>query len=75
MADKKQPVGSAWKRTTKNGNSLISIKIGDQRYSMWENRFKKSDKDADYRIFVDDWVPQGQAHPKTDDDVTGGDPF
>lgn len=56
MQQKKQSVGGIWKRATKNGKEVLSITIGEQRYTAWLNDFKK-DKQPDYKIYVDDYKP------------------
>lgn len=71
-----QSAGGAWKKTinTKNGPvEILSISIGDKRYTAWPNTFKKEgDKTPDYRLNVDTFEPK--AAPKafagqSDDDL------
>lgn len=55
--DKKQSDGAAWKKVinTKNGQvEILSIQIGDKRYTAWPNTFKKEgEKSPDYRLNLD----------------------
>lgn len=60
----KQSDGAAWKKTinTKNGPvEVLSITIGDKRYTAWPNTYKQEgDKSPDYRLNVDTY----EAKPK-----------
>jgi uncharacterized protein (DUF736 family) len=53
----KQSDGAAWKKTinTKNGSvEILSITIGDKRYTAWPNTYKQEgDKSPDYRLSLD----------------------
>lgn len=57
MSATKQSEGAAWKKSinTKNGNvEILSITIGDKRYTAWPNTFKKEgEKSPDYRLQLD----------------------
>lgn len=57
-----QSAGGAWKKTvkTKNGDvEILSISIGDKRYSAWPNQFKKEgEKTPDYRLVEDNFQPK-----------------
>lgn len=69
MADKKESVGAIWQKTTRNGKTLLSITIDGKRYTAWPNDYKKTDKEPDFRVFVDDYEkPVQHQH-------TGGMPF
>jgi hypothetical protein len=63
MAEKKQSDGAAWKKRikTKFGEAtILSITIGDKRYTAWENSYKKEgDNQPDYKIFVDIYEKKG----------------
>ena len=60
MSEKKQSVGGAWQKTAKSGKVFFSITIGDKKYSMFRNEYKEpGSKQPDYRLFVDDWKPDG----------------
>jgi hypothetical protein len=52
-----ESAGAIWKKTvkTKNGEvEVLSITIGDKRYTAWPNTFKKEgEKSPDYRLQVD----------------------
>lgn len=56
-----QSVGAAWKKTvnTKNGAvEILSITIGDKRYTAWPNTFKKEgERSPDYRLQEDSYQP------------------
>lgn len=60
----KQSDGAAWKKTinTKNGPvEVLSITIGDKRYTAWPNTFKQEgDKSPDYRLNVDTYEPKAK---------------
>jgi len=67
MSTAKQSVGAAWKKvvTTKNGEvEILSLTIGDKRYTMWPNGLKQpGEKSPDYRLQEDTYKP---AAPKTE---------
>lgn len=46
----------AWKKETSKG-VVINFTINGQRYSMWENKFKKESKHPDYQIYEDTYKP------------------
>jgi hypothetical protein len=60
-----QSAGGAWKKTinTKNGPvEILSISIGDKRYTAWPNTFKKEgEKSPDYRLNLDTYEPKAEA--------------
>jgi hypothetical protein len=62
MSTTKQSDGAAWKKTinTKNGPvEVLSITIGDKRYTAWPNTFKKEgERSPDYRLNVDNYEPK-----------------
>lgn len=62
MSTTNQPAGGAWKKTvnTKNGPvEVLSISIGDKRYTAWPNTFKKEgEKTPDYRLQEDTFKPK-----------------
>lgn len=55
----KQSDGAIWKKTinTKNGEvEVLSIVIGDKRFTAWPNSFKKEgERSPDYRLTVDNY--------------------
>lgn len=57
-----ESAGAIWKKTvkTKNGDvEVLSITIGDKRYTAWPNTFKKEgEKSPDYRLQVDNYQPK-----------------
>ncbi len=83
-----QSAGAAWRKIvkTKNGEvEVLSITIGDKRYTAWPNTFKKpGEKSPDYRLQVDNYEPkekpaqtyvQQQPTNNTITDETGDLPF
>lgn len=64
----KQSDGAAWKKTinTKNGPvEVLSITIGDKRYTAWPNTYKQEgDKSPDYRLNVDTYEPKSKSEVK-----------
>jgi hypothetical protein len=65
MSTTKQSEGAAWKKTvnTKNGPvEVLSITIGDKRYTAWPNTFKKEgERSPDYRLQADNYQPKESA--------------
>lgn len=59
MAEKKQSAGAAWVKTTPKGE-VINIVIGDKRYSMWKNSYKKKSTEPDYRLYEDTYEKKPQ---------------
>lgn len=59
-----QSAGAAWIKTinTKNGPvNVLSITIGEQRYTAWPNTFKKEgERTPDYRLQVDTYEPKSK---------------
>jgi hypothetical protein len=68
MSTTNQSAGAAWKKTvnTKNGPvEVLSITIGEQRFTAWPNTFKKEgERSPDYRLQVDTYQPKGEAKEK-----------
>jgi hypothetical protein len=62
MSTTNQSAGAAWRKvvTTKNGPvEILSLTIGDKRYSLWPNTFKKEgEKTPDYRLVEDTFKPK-----------------
>ena len=54
----------AWKKQTAKGE-VINFSIGEIRYSMWPNSYKTEDKHPDYKIVVNDYVPQQSTNQVT----------
>ena len=69
MSTTKQSEGAAWKKTvnTKNGPvEVLSITIGDKRYTAWPNTFKKEgERSPDYRLQVDNYEPKPKQEAKS----------
>lgn len=69
MSTANQSAGAAWKKVvkTKNGEvEVLSLTIGDKRYTAWPNTFKKEgEKSPDYRLQEDTYKPKETA-PKED---------
>ena len=70
----KESVGAIWKKTinTKDGaKEILSIQIGDKKYTAWTNDYKKEQKHPDFKIFVDDYQKPNneQATKLSDDDL------
>jgi uncharacterized protein (DUF736 family) len=58
MSEKKQSAGGAWTKKSKSGKEFYSISIGDKRYTMFKNDYKKEgSKEPDYRLYLDEWKP------------------
>ncbi len=47
----------AWKKQTPKGE-VINFTINGQRYSMWPNGKKSNEKQPDFNIIEDNYVPQ-----------------
>lgn len=64
MSNQKSDI-AAWKKTvnTKNGPvEVLSVTVGDKRYTMWPNTFKKEgEKSPDYRGNLDTYEPKAAA--------------
>lgn len=77
--EQKQSAGAIWKKTinTKKGQmEVLSITIGDQRYTAWPNSFKKNPKEPDYRLEVDNWKPEAKpSAPVVKQDLSSDLPF
>jgi hypothetical protein len=67
MSTNNQSAGAAWKKVinTKNGEvEVLSITIGDKRYTAWPNTFKKEgERSPDYRLNEDTYTPKAEAKP------------
>ena len=50
----------AWLTETTKG-TVINFKIDGQRYSMWHNKEKKTDKSPDFTIYKNDFTPTTRA--------------
>jgi len=70
MSEKKENVGGIWKKTinTKNGpTEILSISIGDKRYTAWPNTYKQEgDRSPDFKINIDTFVPKQQKSQDAD---------
>lgn len=68
MSAKQESIGGAWKKTvkTKNGDvEILSVSIGEKRFSFWPNSFKKpGEKTPDYKVYEDNYVPKTE-QPKS----------
>ena len=68
----KESVGAIWKKTinTKDGaKEILSIQIGDKKYTAWTNDYKKEQKHPDFKIFVDDYQkPNNEQDTKLSND-------
>lgn len=57
-----ESVGAAWKKSinTKNGQvEVLSIVIGDKKYTAWPNTYKKvGERSPDYRLQEDNYQPK-----------------
>ena len=58
MENKKEKIG-AWKKTTPKGE-VIEFTINGQRYSMWNNTYKKDAKHPDFQIVTNDYKPTAE---------------
>lgn len=64
--EQKQSAGAIWKKsinTKKGPMEVLSITIGEQRYTGWPNSYKKNPKEPDYRLEVDNWKPEPKTQP------------
>jgi hypothetical protein len=57
MSEKKQSVGAAWTKQTSKGD-VINVVIGDKRYNMWKNSYKKKSTEPDYKLYEDTYQPK-----------------
>jgi uncharacterized protein (DUF736 family) len=66
MSTANQSVGAAWRKvinTSKGQVEILSLTIGDKRYTMWPNGFKKEgEKSPDYRLTEDNYEPKAKAN-------------
>ena len=49
----------AWKKATSKGE-VIEFTIDGQRYSMWQNPYKKEEKQPDFNIIPNDYKPKAE---------------
>jgi hypothetical protein len=56
--EKKDRIG-AWKKATSKGE-VIEFTINGQRYSMWQNPYKKEEKQPDFNIIPNDFKPKAE---------------
>jgi uncharacterized protein (DUF736 family) len=54
--EKKQSIGAAWIKKTKNGDSFLSLTIEGKKYTLFKNKYKTEDKQPDYRVFEDTYT-------------------
>ncbi len=59
--EKQKSIG-AWKNQTTKG-TVVNFTINGQKYSMWENTFKKNPKDPDYRIVENNYKAEDKKEP------------
>lgn len=57
MSEQQKESWGAWKKQTAKGE-VINFTLGGVKYSMWANAYKTEDKHPDYKIYVNDFVPQ-----------------
>lgn len=73
MSKQQKSDGAAWKKSikTKNGDvEILSIVIGDKKYTAWPNTFKKEgEKSPDYRLTVDNYEPKATPTTQSDEDL------
>jgi hypothetical protein len=62
MSTTNQSAGAAWRKvitTSKGEVEILSVVIGDKRYTAWPNSFKKEgEKSPDYRLQEDTFKPK-----------------
>lgn len=73
----KQSAGAAWRKVVNTSNGpveILSLTIGDKRYSAWPNTYKKEgEKSPDYRLIEDTYQPKAEA--KSEAKFAGDLPF
>lgn len=63
---KKQSIGALWVKQGKSGDFFTgNVEVNGQtvKITVFKNQYKK-DKQPDYRIFVDDYKPDGNSKPE-----------
>lgn len=58
---KANKVGAAWLKEidTKNGKQkILSVQIGDKRFTLFKNSYKTEPKHPDYVVYEDNYQPQ-----------------
>lgn len=69
MSTTNQSVGAAWRKvvnTSKGQVEVLSLTIGDKRYTMWPNAYKKEgERSPDYRLVEDNYKPKESTTPAT----------
>ena len=74
-----QSAGAAWRKvvnTSKGQVEILSLTIGDKRYTMWPNQFKKEgERSPDYRLTEDNYQPKTETAPSTKETFAGDLPF
>lgn len=68
MEEKKRSIGGIWKRTTKKGDLLLSMRVelDGKKYELvgFKNGFKTEDKHPDFSIFLSEpYTPQQTTQP------------
>ena len=71
MNEKRKQVGVAWKKTTQDGKTFVSIVINnglspDIRLTMWSNSFKEKEMQPDYMLYLSEDRPKRAAAPADD---------
>jgi hypothetical protein len=64
---KANKVGAAWVKEidTKAGKqNILSVTIGEKRYTFFKNGFKEKPNQPDYNVFEDNYTPQEKQLPK-----------
>jgi uncharacterized protein (DUF736 family) len=63
----KKSVGGAWKRTSKNGNRYLYIKLDSgEVYLAFDNDYKEEDKHPDFKLYPKE--DESEARPVSNDD-------
>lgn len=70
MSNKRESAGAIWRKqiTTKAGQEMevLSISIGDKRYTAFVNSYKTedaNDRSPDFKIYEDTYTPKAEAKP------------
>jgi uncharacterized protein (DUF736 family) len=78
MAEQKEEIGAVWVKQTKSGDDYLSIQLNGQWYKAWLNKYKKTDKHPNFRIFAENQsanssqsqsASRGQRKPATEEDL------
>ena len=59
MSNQEKVKFPAWKKATSKGE-VIEFTINGQRYSMWNNPYKKQDNHPDFNIIPNDYKPKAE---------------